>query len=340
MLLFCDSFDTYALTNVLGKWTNGNVGQSVFQTPGRNGYGNFIEFEFSNGQFITKALAGGPYSTLTIGTAFLMTASAFQDVSIWTFEDSNATLLCNLHVYPDGSIGLKVNSTDVGRSAPGALVLNTWSYIEAQITFSNTTAGSVTIRVNQQQVGAAASVQTAANGNGCSLSGPSSTGSNSSAVSYDDIYILNSTSPNNTFLGNSKIEALMPTGAGRVTAFSEFPNTGANWQKVNEIPPDGDTTYVFASAATTADAYTVTALSNVANVIAVQEFAWARGSDTPSKVLALGVGNGSTENYDAGHNLNNSYNYVLRELDINPITSSPWLPADFSTIQAAIKVIS
>jgi hypothetical protein len=161
-------------------------------------------------------------------------------------------------------------------------------------------------------------------------------------VIFDDVYICDATgSIHNDFLGDVKIVTLLPNGNGRVNQWTRTGGTSSgNYTAVNEVPPNGDTSYVSSSTAGQIDAYTVSSLGTVSAVVAAQIVASARKDDAGTRVLALGFGDGTTESYNAGTTLNGSYIMYTQPLDENPLTSSAWATSDFSGAQLAIEVIS
>jgi hypothetical protein len=125
---------------------------------------------------------------------------------------------------------------------------------------------------------------------------------------------------------------------------NQFARTGGtsagNYTAVSEVPPDDDTSYVSSSTAGQIDAYKISSIGTVAAVKAVQIVASARKDDAGTRVLGLGFGNGTTENYDAGTSLGNGYTMIRRTLDQNPLTSAPWAVTDLATAQIAVEEIS
>lgn len=338
-LTFADGFDAYAISQILAKWTNLS-GSVTLGGPGRLGYGQYVNI--GTGASLTVALTASQ-TTIITGFAFYANTSALGNQSIFSFQDNAAGLIGYITQSASGQIGYSNSAnTVVAISSPGLLSVNAWCYIEVQVTFSASTSGSVTIRFNGQTVATAASVNTSGtNVNPCVLLGPTAANLGGNSTLIDDFYVLNSTAPNNAFLGDVKILPLYPIGNGRISGFGRFGGTSSgNYTAVGENPPDGDSSYVYTATPGTTDAYTITTLSNVTTVKAVQVNAYARKDDTPSRVLGLGVGNGTTENFDAGHSLNTSYTYVRRPMDINPLTSAAWSPSDFTTLQLAQQLIS
>jgi len=79
---------------------------------------------------------------------------------------------------------------------------------------------------------------------------------------FDDIAINNTLgSTNNSWCGEGAVLGCVPIDDGTLNEFSRFPDTGeANWEDVDELPPDDDTTYVFATAVEQSEYYDVTSM--------------------------------------------------------------------------------
>jgi hypothetical protein len=326
-LIFCDGFDHYATAQILEKWS-ATDGNSAIVTNGREGQGLAPQ---NNG--VTKNLPSNA-STLVVGCA--RTATSINVDYMMFFQDRGTTQ-CGIVLNADGSVSAWDHSNQqIGTSSPGVILTNTFQYLEVKITFA--TSGSVAVRLNGVVLFSVSGVNTAG-GTGNAYAN-SVTLRNASV--YDDVYICDGTGTvNNDFLGDVKIVTLLPNGNGRVNQFARTGGTSSgNYTAVNEVPPDGDTSYVSSSTAGQIDAYTVSSLGTVASVKAAQIVAASRKDDAGTRVLAVGFGNGTTESYDAGTSLGSGYSMITRPLDKNPLTSAAWATGDFTSAQLALEVIS
>src|SRR6185437_13665423 len=69
-----------------------------------------------------------------------------------------------------------------------------------------------------------------------------------------------------TQAGDLRVECVMPNGPGAHTQFT--PSAGANWQNVDEVPPDDDTTHNDSSTAGQLDTFVHAALAGIPSSIA------------------------------------------------------------------------
>ena len=157
----------------------------------------------------------------------------------------------------------------------------------------------------------------------------------------DDVLINNSlgSSPDNTYPGINRIAAaLVPTGVGfYVNNWSR--NTGAtNWQAVDEVPNDGDTTYVFTSSANIYESFSMSDqnLSNV-NYKALMTSVIAK-KDSGTVQLALGIRdvNNSIDYYGANSALGVSYGVITERRTTDPATGTAWTSARLNSVESLI----
>ncbi|RMG74297.1 MAG: hypothetical protein D6710_01910 [Nitrospirae bacterium] len=145
----------------------------------------------------------------------------------------------------------------------GVLEPNQWYYIELGVTIDNTT-GSYELRINETPAvsGSGDTQNVLSTSNADRVKFVLDNQGGSIARRIDDIYILDGTTdatasgagvPNNTFLGESFVEALYPVDDGAVTTFSITPGaTGTHADQVNDsngLAPDDDNSYVWVSGA-------------------------------------------------------------------------------------------
>jgi hypothetical protein len=136
---------------------------------------------------------------------------------------------------------------------------------------------------------------------------------------FDDLYIADDNPAGaHDFLGNLNVNTLMPNGAGAVTQFSPT-GAAANWQAVDEIPPNDDTSYVGSSTAGNQDLYTVPAPPVTAgSVPAVAVNMWARTDDGGAHQVEPLVRTGSTTAAGPALGINSGYTDAQSIMESNP----------------------
>jgi len=146
-----------------------------------------------------------------------------------------------------------------------------FTYVEVKVTF-HSTAGVIVVRLNGVEVfnetGLDTVTGTQTEADQVTVMGrDGSTNSNpSSQHLYDDWYICDTLGGvNDDFLGPLKVETLFPDGAGDSTQFT--PSAGSNFQNVDEVEIDGDTTYNESSTTAHLDLFTADNLTNIDGTI-------------------------------------------------------------------------
>lgn len=240
---------------------------------------------------------------------------------------------------------------DTGYSGP-TIAVNTWYYVELKAKYSASSAtGDNQLRVNGTLANAVNSGQNVRGDASGSMSSsglgyPNSSGSMASAVTidFDDVYILNASgSFNNTFLGDCKVETLFPTADSATNStWTPTPSgAGTNWQRVKEVPPDGDTTYVSTATVGNRDGYTFGPLSSVpASIFALQTQAGAADNAAAnSHKITDYLKSGSTTT-DSAQSIIMTPSYIgYRAVwETDPNTSAPWTPAAVNSLEAGVKL--
>ena len=351
-LVFSDGFDYYV--DPLQKWTS-ETGQYQILTPGRFPFGQRLQ---GNGA-LTKILNHGPYNRIVWGAAFNTIASPPQ-ISNGGYIGSNRFMSLVgsqaqeiMYLGFDGlgriSYGSPPNGTfqapagPTFASSPNLLPFGQWVYVEFDVILSNTNTGSFKVRLNGVEILSQTNVLTATEN---SAFGIQTVADNNNFYKWDDIYVLapSSTVIGDSFLGDIKVIGITPNGAGQSSQMTQTGGVlGMNYTSVNEVPPNGDTSYVATNVPGQFDLYTLptpNSITPVSAIYGVAAYSLSRKDDSPARFLSVGVGNGTTSNFDAGSALGSDYHYVERVMPVNPLTGLPWALVDLNNLQLGIKLIS
>ena len=163
-------------------------------------------------------------------------------------------------------------------------------------------------------------------------------GSNTSV--FFDSLTLNSTTGaiDNSWPGVLRFQRMLPTGPGNyVNNWSR--NTGANnWDAVDEVPHDSDTTYLFTTTANLYESFSM-ADHTLTNAIfkALLTAAIAK-KDSGTVQLALGIrdNDNSTDYFGANSTLGTSYGVVEERRTVDPSTGVAWVAAGLNASEALI----
>jgi hypothetical protein len=301
---------------------------------GRTG-GFAIEFGGLSGYFQTPSL--GNISTFYCGFAVNFGAYA-AGVQFWgAFEGGNMSL--NLRTTAGGEYELFLNNSSLGTTSGATIGTGAWGYFEIKGVIHNS-AGEYEVRINGSTVLSATSVDTQVGSNAYinSIRWGRPSGSNIDGL-MDDMYIADSTgSYNNTFLGTRKVVGLFPSGAGNSTAFT--PNSGSNYQAVDETTIDDDTSYVQSGTSAHKDTYTFGDLpADLGSIAGIQINTDCRETDANPFSLKTVVRSDGVDYADAGQAIG-STSYVSRRriLEVDPDTSLPWQKSAVDSAEFGIEV--
>lgn len=166
------------------------------------------------------------------------------------------------------------------------------------------------------------------------------------AYNMDDIAINNTDGLNdNSWCGDGRIFMMNPVADGDVIQLSRGgTDTGANWSQVDEIPPDGDTTYVYSSGSGQYDFYNLSSGSSIVGVSdtisRIYVESRTRELSATGESIRLGILSSGSEYWSADIPVTTTYSrYEANTWATNPATGLPWTISDLDNLQAGVKVV-
>ena len=167
-----------------------------------------------------------------------------------------------------------------------------------------------------------------------------------SSASWDDI-AMNDTagSVDNSWCGDGHVVRLNPNAVGSSSQW--IPLSGStNYLMVDEVPPDGDTTYVSASVVNLFDLYKVSGSSTIsASPITISRL-WveARAKDSSSSgcYISVGLKSGSTTLWGGSQVLLGNYtttNFKTSEYLVDIDSGLPWTGSMINLLECGIKAV-
>jgi hypothetical protein len=332
-LLYLDGFDAQDITR---KWSN-NLSTAPAYSTGRYGYGSAVKAGGSG-----RPIRGlTPSAQVIVGYAFkiqtLTTSKALGAIG----TDSGATCHMYWEITSSGALRVTRSGTTLGITAAGVVTQEVWYYLEHRMTIHDSTGISET-RLNGVQMfnftGDTKNGGTSTNIDAFTLGNDTGNGHMDPAVWFDDLYVLNTLgSVNNTFLGETVVRTLMPTGAGASTALTPT-GTANNWENVDEIGLS-EADYNASGTSGARDTYalanlpvTPTAIYGVQTVVT--------GSKTDAAATSLKPILRSGSNYAEAPlalSITPTTTAVTREND--PATSALWLPAAVNALEVGAEVV-
>lgn len=339
---FGDSFSHYATADLLKKWTalvqpGSGAECSILPTGGRTGAGALeVTTGFLAQVYAQKTL--GNQATWTIGVAVNYTVGS--NVGLMFLMDGS-TRQIGIAINTNGTLYLDKNGTTVATSS--SVITSGWNYIELQATF-NGGSGSATINVNDSTfLTYSGNVSPSGNNQANSVClgdwiGPHTTQN----VLYCDFYANDGTgSTNNTFWGDIRVVATVPTSDGNYTSFS-VTGAGSAHAAVNEEPPDGDTSYVSDNTPGDRETFVFPGPSgSMKTALAIQTVLDAKKDSTGARSIAASLRISSTDYDGATVFPNTQYVFYVEQRPINPNTGVAWTTVEFTSgVEAGLTIVS
>jgi hypothetical protein len=346
-LIFADSFDHYSNAYIQSKWTSvfnfgtANQGLQLNNVQQRTGpqCGAFT----GNGAFktiknATTWIFGGAFNWQQYGGGVSFVHIGTPQVALSIQNDGTLVVVSGPHGFDPGTV---LGTTDPST----AITLGRYYYIEFKSTIHQS-AGTVVVRINGQEVLNLAGVNTSPNGDNIAdvvqVTGPGG----GSFVFVDDLYVCDDSGTANTdFLGDVKIGVIVARAAGDFTQWT--PSSGSvNFALVNEIPPDGDASYVSAVANVSPpdpeDTYFFQTVDPTITVLAIQTNIIARKDDEGNRALSLITRFGGVDSVadPTGRFANFTYIDYLNQFDVNPLTTLQWTPTSLNLAQWGYRLIA
>ena len=335
-LLFCDGFDHYATAQIPTKWSQQGTSAnwpSISSSGGRFG-----------GGYLETGWTGYVRTTLTSRATWIIGVAAFFNRleglgSGWALISLLDSGTVHVYVRFDAARHLQVVRGDGTVLGTGSTVVavESWNYIEMKATIHDS-AGVVVVRLNGVVELNLTSQDTRNGGN--STADAFQLGSQTSGDCYfDDVYACDdSGSANNDLLGDIRVVALAPTGAGNYSQFT--PSTGSNYQNVDDATPDGDTTYNSDGTVGHIDTYAFSDISQTGTIKAIQHLVYASKDDAGARSIAPVQRSGSTDYVGTTAVLASHYAYVREVVELNPATSAAFTIAEVNAAEFGVTVVS
>lgn len=335
MLLFADGFEHYGgdesamLAGLWGALTTHDGGTITLSTTVARTGTTSLKMTSGNlsGSIQDARLAFGTTAdTCGIGFGVYLPnlPSSNQQVGFQLRNASNVAILTGC-IQSDGSICMrKGNHTGTIVDVSDAILsAGTFNHIECKAVF-DTVAGALEVRVNgvtKLQIGSLnLGADGAATGDLMIFDFPTGF-----TVYWADLFVWDDTgTENNDFIGAQRILTIMPDAD---TAQADFTVVGTTdgFDAISDIPPDGDTTYLYSATVGDKSDFALPTLPPELTAIA------AVFVPAMAKLDAAGIGNllismvsGASDAPGNDNPLTTGYTYYKNVFELDPDTSAPW----------------
>lgn len=216
----------------------------------------------------------------------------------------------------------------------GAIPGTTWSYIEVSATI-NDTSGNVVVRQDGVEV-INFTGDTKNAGTNTTIDKFVIMASDATYRYIDDLYVLDGLgSVNNAFLGDVRIQTLLPSGAGSSTQWT--PSTGSNYDNVNDVPYSSST-YNGDVVSGHRDTYAMSDVST-GSILAVQETLLALKDSAGATDCKAALKSGGSLYYGSALSITTTLAVYQNVREVDPATSAAWSTADLNAVEFGAEVI-
>lgn len=291
--------------------------------------------------------ASEEHATVTVGVAWRPSLlGVFNTASIGLvalLSDSAATSHVCVSTTSGGALELRrglAGGTLLASSSAGVVVANEWHYVELQALLSDT-VGTATLRLNGVTVAwfsgdtknAGTKTVFDSFGFGSPLNG-------NGTADYDDLYVCNGAgSVNNTFLGDCKVETLLPNGNGATSAWvGSDGNSTDNYLLVGEEPPSM-TDFVQSATVGATDTYAHTNLATGTGTVAGVQVAVYAKTDAGAANVAPVARSGANEAPGTTAALSTTVSAPHSVFETKPVDGGTWTIADVNAGEFGVKVV-
>lgn len=332
-VLFMDGFDVF---DAAAKWAVVS-GTPTSQTTTRFSTGRALTLAGNPTAAIARAIP--PCAQVFVGAAWY-SASSGANSTVFVLR-SDGGLTTHLQLWWNAANTTLVLASGTGTTlASVALALPTaWgSYIEMSATIA-TSGGTAEVRINGSTVltftGNTRNGGTSTNIDTIALTGTFVSGN----ANVDDLYVCDGTgaAPFNTFLGDTQVLTLSPTGAGSATQMT--PDSGANYARVNEIPYSA-ANYVHTGTSGNTDTYAMADLPSAANVAqAVQSCTVVKKTTSGPVHVKTALKSGASTYAGVSTLIRTNDTTVTDIWTTDPATSSAWTIAAVNALEAGAVLV-
>ena len=267
---YADAFSLYNDSTMFdaGRWivVGSQTSTNNIQAGSGRGGSNRLRMDLAeNGEM--ERIASATSSSWIFAFAFQVSSSTPGTTSSVVQLKDGASYQVELRYTTSGTMQFTRNGTVL---ATGTFVFSpgVWYWVEIWVSIANA-SGRAVLRVSgtTTDIDFTGDTQNTANAFATrySIGAIGGAGGTGNFVYINDFIVLRGVGGTADFLGDSKVEEKLPTGAGNYTDWT--PSAGSNFQNVDETPPDGDTTYNHSSTAAQKDTFAMGDLATTSGTV-------------------------------------------------------------------------
>jgi hypothetical protein len=337
-LRFCDSFDHYVTADLSEKWTNVISIPAISASNGRRGTSALSTVASSRG--VSKTLDNQATWIIGFALKFLDFSGGVPLLAVLDTGTVQVDILLNF----DGTVTVRRNSSTAltGGTSTKAFAPGIYYFVEFKVTIADSIgANTCKMRVDGEDWLTVATGQDTkhtsnATANSIRLFG----GAGSFCATYiDDLYICDGTGgSNNDFLGDVRVDAMLPNGDGSNSAWTC--STGStHYALVDESAPNDDTDYLSTAGASNRDSHAMTNLPTMTSptIKGLMHSIAGKKDDAGSRNIKSLCKSGATTSTGTSQVLPSSYTYLTEIYQTDPDTASAWTESGLNAAEFGVE---
>ncbi len=269
------------------------------------------------------------------------------------FSDSDNKPQVSLFVMTTGQLRIALYDssgnivTTIQSTTPLISVSNYHSY-QFKV-FIDDAFGAIEVRIDNEVVvwdGATTNLDTDPTGYGSTgqftLGGRGGGGSPpSSEITMDDLFVLNDLGAvNNDFIGDKQAFLLLPDGNG-VTQDWGFTGGATAWESIDEIPADGDTSFIDATGVNNTSVFSIEDVAtNLVDIAGVQMTHVVRKLDAGAATLQGSLVSNGFDGSGVDRSITENYAHWNDVIELDPDGDIAWTPVKLNATEYKIEKTS
>lgn len=320
---------------LLGSWASVGANTTLTSAYARTGT-RCMRVTSSFGAEQTRRALPATKSALGFGMGLYCDSLPGGLYYAWRVLSAGALEIVTFYVTPAGQISVYRSGVNIGITDP-VIVSSSFQHVETKV-IRDSVVGEIEIRIEGVTVLHLTNLNLGSTDIGMLSFEKTQNVSSTGSIAIDDLVVWDTTgTKNNNFMGPQRVYT---TFCDADTAVEDWTTTGAAnaYQAVNNVPPDGDTTYIQASSSAQKIELELPAIPPEATQLA------AVYVETMGKLTAAGYGNvqtsivsGAAVANGPSTPLTTSYVYWPSVFEVDPNTGLPFTKTGFEAAKVRLE---
>lgn len=320
------------------QWLWG-TGYSRFGSPDRGARGTYnlapLRFELNSSLSPSTIIFGIVFYKQSTGVPYVNTS--YPLIKMKDTADGGTHI--NICLNSSYNFAVYRDTTLLGTSSGKTVINQTWHHLEAKVYFHDSN-GTIELKLDGTTILSLTSQDTLTGSNAYARHFEVRCIHSSMETHFDLWYLCDNagSAPQNDFLGDCRCDIIRPNGAGNQSDFT--PLAGSNYENVDEITPDDDTTYNSSGTVNDQDSYALPSLDSVGTIYGTKNSICIKKDDAGTKNAKILTRSNIT--FYKSNEIFPATTYVTygKIYQDNPDDSLAWELADIAGMEVGVEVSS